>query len=128
MLKRSVQITNAIEQQLWIERPNGYYARSIWSHDLSIDARADSSSVGFIFTGGAANQTRALSHLAWMKQNLVRLFTVLLSKLFSLKCPFAYLQTRLGAGIARYHNDPFFYDSIYNPGGGPEVGAPSPPW
>jgi hypothetical protein len=24
--------------------------------------------------------------------------------------------------------DPFFYDSIYNPAKGPEVGAPSPPW
>jgi hypothetical protein len=35
--------------------------------------------------------------------------------------------TRLEAGIARYWGDPFFFNSIYNPGG-QEVGAASPPW
>eukprot|EP01100_Stratorugosa_tubuloviscum_P010910 TRINITY_DN475_c0_g3_i1.p1 TRINITY_DN475_c0_g3~~TRINITY_DN475_c0_g3_i1.p1 ORF type:complete len:696 (-),score=313.92 TRINITY_DN475_c0_g3_i1:94-2157(-) len=103
LLERSQQIVSAIETYLWSN--DGYYIRAIWSNDSSLDTRVDSSSVAAVFLGLISDSNRAQSHIKKIQTNL----------------------TQAGAGIGRYWGDPFFYDSIYNPGG-QEVGAPTPPW
>eukprot|EP01027_Heterolobosea_sp_BB2_P000797 GEZU01001185.1.p1 GENE.GEZU01001185.1~~GEZU01001185.1.p1 ORF type:complete len:294 (-),score=62.47 GEZU01001185.1:114-995(-) len=104
VLTRAEQIQDAIEQVLWMEDV-GYYARGVVSTTLELDTRVDSSSVAVIWAGVTNDVQHMQSHLANVNKNL----------------------TRLEHGIARYWGDPFFFDSLYNPGG-QEVGAASPPW
>lgn len=100
---RATALCDAINAHLWMPAV-GAYARGIWSDTYELDARLDASSAAVVFAG-CAGAARGAQHLAALRANL----------------------TRLGAGMARYPDDPFFYDSKYNPGGR-EVGAPSPPW
>eukprot|EP00727_Mastigamoeba_balamuthi_P002623 m51a1_g12358 putative carbohydrate-binding family 6 protein (715) ;mRNA; f:561507-564478 len=101
---RADQVAQELENRLWLEGP-GHYGRSAIANTLAADPRVDGSTVAVVFTGLTKNATRAALHLKAVANTL----------------------TRAGAGIARYENDPFFYDGIYSPGG-MEVGAASPPW
>ncbi len=102
--RRAAQIKSAVETKLWIA-DEGYLARSVNSQTLEVDPRPDSSSMAAIYLGLVTDARNQSSHHSMVTANL----------------------TRLDAGIARYWGDPFFYNSIYNPGG-QEVGAASPPW
>ena len=104
LLQRAAQIKSAVETKLWIA-DQGYFGRSVNSENLELDTRPDSSSMAAIYLGLITDTKNQTSHHAMITANL----------------------TRLGVGIARYWGDPFFYNSVYNPGG-QEVGAPSPPW
>lgn len=66
--------------------------------------RLDGSSVAVVYLG-VGDSKRALYHLAHVRKEL----------------------TQRGYGIGRYAGDPFFYDSIFSPGG-QEAGGPTPPW
>lgn len=104
LINRANVLKDAIERELWNEQL-GYYVRSRWSDTMSQDTRKDSSSMSLIFSGAVSNKTRMMSHINHIVSGL----------------------TKRGSGIARYHMDPYFYDSIYSPGG-KEVGEPAPPW
>lgn len=106
---RSDAFARSLDEHFWREDGEGdgegYYVRSLEADTLAQDARTDGSTAATVFSGACTNATRAQAHLARVRARL----------------------TRRGAGIARYEDDPFFYDSIYSPGGR-EVGAASPPW
>lgn len=68
------------------------------------DERLDGSSVAVVYLG-VGSPKRAMYHLAHVRKEL----------------------TQRGYGIGRYVGDPFFYDSIFSPGG-KEAGGPTPPW
>ena len=101
---RAAAFARTLDAAFWRE-DGGYYVRSLAADTLAQDPRTDGSTAATVFAGVCANATRAQAHIARIRARL----------------------TRLGAGIARYENDPFFYDSIYSPGGR-EVGAAAPPW
>jgi len=105
--ERSKQFAQSLENHFWHEYSNGtgLYVRGLIANSLEQDLRMDGSTAAAVFTGACSNDTRADMHLASIKSRI----------------------TKLSAGIARYENDPFFYDSLYNPGGR-EVGEASPPW
>ena len=104
---RSDALAETLDAHFWRETPDGsgYYVRSLDADTLAQDPRTDGSTAAAVFAGACTNATRAQAHVARIRARL----------------------TRLGAGIARYEDDPFFYDSIYSPGGR-EVGAAAPPW
>jgi hypothetical protein len=107
MQERSKQVQNAIETHLWKEDADGrggYYMRCIASTDGATDERLDGSSVAVVYLG-VGDPKRAVYHLAHVRKEL----------------------TQRGYGIGRYAGDPFFYDSIFSPGG-MEAGGPTPPW
>jgi len=107
MRSRYHQVQGAIETYLWdqdTEGEGGFYMRCISSTDGTLDERLDGSSVAVVFLG-VGSPKRAAYHLAHVRKKL----------------------TQRGYGIGRYVGDPFFYDSIFSPGG-MEAGGPTPPW
>jgi len=107
ILQRSNLFAENLDKYFWNESTNGtgFYVRGLMADTLEQDLRMDGSTAAAVFTGACTNKTRADMHLKSISNRI----------------------TKLGSGIARYENDPFFYDSLYNPGGR-EVGEPSPPW
>jgi len=83
----------------------GWYVRGLMADTHAQDLRLDGSTTAAVFTGACKNATRARMHLNKVQETI----------------------SHLEYGISRYENDPFFYDSMWNPGG-KEVGAPAPPW
>jgi len=106
-LERSKQFAYTLDKYFWHEDENstGFYVRGLIANNLTQDLRMDGSTAATVFSGACSNKTRADLHI----QSIIKRIT------------------KLDAGIARYENDPFFYDSIYSPGGR-EVGEASPPW
>ena len=91
---RAAEIQQAVKSALW-DSANKRLYRGVWDDgNYQADSRADSSSMSCVFFGLLSND-EAKSHLNYITQQL----------------------THLGSGIARYTNDPYFYDSIWNPCG-----------
>eukprot|EP01029_Cantina_marsupialis_P009055 TRINITY_DN2120_c0_g3_i1.p1 TRINITY_DN2120_c0_g3~~TRINITY_DN2120_c0_g3_i1.p1 ORF type:complete len:675 (-),score=222.85 TRINITY_DN2120_c0_g3_i1:513-2537(-) len=102
--ERAEKIRETVEDRLWVKN-KGFYARGMYHDSMKVDYRPESGTVAGIFTGMLTNTTRIENHKRVIRKVL----------------------TKQGHGIARYYNDPFFFDSKYNPGGR-EVGEASPPW
>ena len=91
---RAAEIQQGVKSALW-DSSNQRLYRGVWDDGVyQADARADSSSMSCVFFGLLSGQ-EAKSHLNYITQQL----------------------THLGGGIARYTDDPYFYDSIWNPCG-----------
>jgi len=94
LLARAEEIKAAVKNNLW-DSTNKRLYRGIWDdNNHQADSRADSASMSCVFFGLITGDD-AKSHLNFITSQL----------------------THLGAGIARYTNDPYFYDSIWNPCG-----------
>ncbi|KAJ4458882.1 putative Carbohydrate-binding family 6 protein [Paratrimastix pyriformis] len=105
--QRAADIQKAANGLLWITTPaGGYFARGLWNDTGRLDDRADSSSLATIYLGLTTGD-RARWHYEHMVANLTQ---------------------NGGGALSRYWNDPFFFDSIYNPAGIAEVGAAGAPW
>jgi len=107
LASRAQALSDNLEAHFWREFANGtgLYVRGLMADSLEQDLRMDGSTAAAVFSGACKNVTRARMHLDSIKRRI----------------------TKLNAGISRYENDPFFYDSLYNPGGR-EVGEAAPPW
>eukprot|EP01028_Stygiella_incarcerata_P011261 TRINITY_DN627_c0_g2_i3.p1 TRINITY_DN627_c0_g2~~TRINITY_DN627_c0_g2_i3.p1 ORF type:complete len:278 (-),score=56.69 TRINITY_DN627_c0_g2_i3:500-1333(-) len=103
LVQRCGTLQSGIMSHLFNEE-NGYFMRGLWSDTLVADERVDGSSAAAVFSGFCKGDS-ALSHLSMINRNL----------------------TRRNFGIARYADDPFFFDGVFSPCG-MEVGAISPPW
>lgn len=107
-LDRAAELKDAINRVLWDDE-NKHYHRSVYFKDgvLINDTIADGSTLSVIFTGMTTTE-QAQSHLAFTKEKL----------------------THLENGLSRYENDPYFFDSIYNPcgAGNKETQRNEPVW
>jgi len=88
---RAIEIKGAVKQYLW---DGSRLYRGLWADNFSPDKRADSASMSCVFTG-LLEGTEARKHYDYIVGQL----------------------THLGSGIARYSNDPYFFDSVWNPCG-----------
>ncbi|EAX99859.1 hypothetical protein TVAG_424960 [Trichomonas vaginalis G3] len=92
--ERADELKKGVMETLWDSETKRLY-RGIRDNDLKDpDTKADSASMTCVFFG-LLDSENALSHLNFIKSKL----------------------TKLESGIARYENDPYFYDSVWNPCG-----------
>ena len=92
---RAAEIKQGVMDSLW-DADLGMFVRGRWNDDkFEKDTRADSSSLSIVFTGLCDDTTKAKSHLNYMINKL----------------------EKLGGGLSRYENDPYFFDSKWNPCG-----------
>ncbi|ELP84758.1 hypothetical protein EIN_174630 [Entamoeba invadens IP1] len=101
---RANELSTGFENSFWNEQA-GHYVQSLWSDTKSQKVLIDSSTASIVFSGIATNQERIKKHFNKIRSDL----------------------TKLNYGIARYYNDPYFFESKFNPAG-KEVGEASPPW
>ena len=96
-LERANEIKESVIKNFWDEDKK-YFYRSLYFEDgkseITIDSIADAASLSVIFTG-LATKEQAQNHLEYMKQKL----------------------SHLDNGLSRYENDPYFFDSVWNPCG-----------
>ncbi|OHT02550.1 hypothetical protein TRFO_30279 [Tritrichomonas foetus] len=92
-MNRANEIKKATIDQLWDNNQQRFY-RGRWADTFQIDDRAESATLSCLFTGLVTGDM-AKSHLNYITSKL----------------------THLGYGLARYQNDPYFYDSVWNPCG-----------
>ncbi|KAL7714167.1 GH15-like domain-containing protein [Entamoeba marina] len=101
---RADELSTAFDQYFWNEDA-GYYVQSLWSDTKSQKVLIDSSTATMVYSDIVTNTERLKKHMDKIRSVL----------------------TKLSYGIARYDNDPYFYQSKFNPAGS-EVGEASPPW
>ena len=90
---RANELKEAVMSNLW-DDDRGCFFRGRTSDTFAPDTRAESSSLSVIFTG-LVDKAKGAMHLNYIVKNL----------------------EHLGGGIARYSQDPYFFDSIWNPCG-----------
>ena len=90
-ITRANEIKESVKKNLW---DGGRLYRGLWADTFQPDKRADSASMSCVFTG-LLEGNQARQHLDYIVGQL----------------------THLNNGIARYTNDPYFYDSVWNPCG-----------
>lgn len=92
-LARAEEIKELTLSLLWNEDESHFY-RGRWADTFSPDNRAESTTLSTIFTG-MIDGAKALSHYNFIVSSI----------------------EHLDGGLARYKDDPYFHDSIYNPCG-----------
>jgi GH15 family glucan-1,4-alpha-glucosidase len=90
---RASEIQSAVIKYLWDDQ-NGYLYRGRTADTFTPDTRAESATLSAVFTG-LLDRTSSSMHLKFINAAL----------------------SHLGTGVARYAQDPYFFDSIWNPCG-----------
>lgn len=92
-LARASELKTAVMENLY-DYTNHRFYRGRHADDFSPDTRAEAATLSVIFTG-LISGADAISHYSFITKRL----------------------THLGYGISRYEDDPYFFDSIWNPCG-----------